>query len=48
MTGRVMFRDNDSARGIYSVANNKLYILGGFDITVASVNQIWEFIRLPP
>jgi Kelch motif. len=25
------------------VANNKLYILGGFNINVASINQIWEF-----
>ena len=25
------------------MANNKLYILGGFDINVASTNQIWEF-----
>jgi N-acetylneuraminic acid mutarotase len=25
------------------VANNKLYILGGFNINVASTNQIWEF-----
>ena len=29
--------------GGFTVANNKLYILGGFDITVASTNQIWEF-----
>ena len=25
------------------MANNKLYILGGFNIIVASTNQIWEF-----
>ena len=25
------------------MANNKLYILGGFNINVASINQIWEF-----
>ena len=25
------------------MANNKLYILGGFNINVASTNQIWEF-----
>jgi N-acetylneuraminic acid mutarotase len=29
--------------GGFTVANNKLYILGGFDINVASTNQIWEF-----
>ena len=29
--------------GGFAVANNKLYILGGFDINVASTNQIWEF-----
>ena len=25
------------------MANNKLYILGGFNINVASTNQIWAF-----
>ena len=25
------------------MANNKLYILGGFNISVASINQIWQF-----
>ena len=29
--------------GGFTVANNKLYILGGFDINVASTNEIWEF-----
>jgi N-acetylneuraminic acid mutarotase len=29
--------------GGFAVANNKLYILGGFQINVASTNQIWEF-----
>ena len=29
--------------GGFAVANNKLYILGGFDINVAMTNQIWEF-----
>ena len=29
--------------GGFTVANNKLYILGGFDINVASTNQIWQF-----
>jgi plastocyanin len=29
--------------GGFSVANNKLYILGGFNINVASTNEIWEF-----
>src|SRR5262245_5726341 len=29
--------------GGFAVANNKLYILGGFTINVASTNQIWEF-----
>jgi plastocyanin len=29
--------------GGFAVVNNKLYILGGFDINVASTNQIWEF-----
>jgi Kelch motif len=29
--------------GGFAVANNKLYILGGFDINVASTNGIWEF-----
>jgi N-acetylneuraminic acid mutarotase len=29
--------------GGFAVANNKLYILGGFNINVASTNQIWQF-----
>jgi hypothetical protein len=29
--------------GGFTVANNKLYILGGFNINVASTNQIWQF-----
>jgi hypothetical protein len=29
--------------GGFAVTGNKLYILGGFDILVASTNQIWEF-----
>ena len=29
--------------GGFAVYNNKLYILGGFNINVASTNQIWEF-----
>ena len=29
--------------GGFSVFNNKLYILGGFTINVASTNQIWQF-----
>ena len=29
--------------GGFAVANNKLYTLGGFNIDVASTNQIWEF-----
>ena len=29
--------------GGFAVVNNKLYILGGFDINVAATNQIWEF-----
>ena len=28
--------------GGFAVVNNKLYILGGFDINVAATNQIWE------
>src|SRR5204863_7141587 len=27
----------------FAVHNNKLYILGGFNINVASTNQIWQF-----
>src|SRR5262245_16193715 len=27
----------------FAVANNKLYLLGGFNINVASTNQIWSF-----
>src|SRR6266513_1793566 len=29
--------------GGFTVFNNKLYILGGFNISVASTNQIWQF-----
>ena len=29
--------------GGFAVYNDKLYILGGFDINVASTNQIWQF-----
>ena len=29
--------------GGFAVHNDKLYILGGFDILVASTNQIWQF-----
>jgi len=29
--------------GGFAVYNNKLYILGGFNINVASTNQIWQF-----
>jgi plastocyanin len=29
--------------GGFAVANNKLYIVGGFNINVASTNEIWEF-----
>ena len=29
--------------GGFAVANNKLYILGGFNVNVASTNQIWSF-----
>src|SRR5579859_5401741 len=29
--------------GGFTVANDKLYILGGFNINVAATNQIWEF-----
>ena len=29
--------------GGFAVANNRLYILGGFNISVASTNEIWEF-----
>jgi subtilisin family serine protease len=29
--------------GGFAVTNNKLYILGGFNINVASTNQIWQF-----
>jgi len=29
--------------GGFAVANNKFYILGGFNINVASTNEIWEF-----
>jgi hypothetical protein len=29
--------------GGFAVVNNKLYILGGFNMNVASTNQIWQF-----
>ena len=29
--------------GGFAGVNNKLYILGGFNINVASTNQIWQF-----
>jgi hypothetical protein len=29
--------------GGFAVSNNKFYILGGFNINVASTNQIWQF-----
>jgi N-acetylneuraminic acid mutarotase len=29
--------------GGFAVVNNKLYILGGFNINISSTNQIWEF-----
>jgi N-acetylneuraminic acid mutarotase len=29
--------------GGFAVSNNRLYILGGFNINVASTNQIWQF-----
>ena len=29
--------------GGFAVVNNKLYLLGGFNINVASTNQIWQF-----
>src|SRR2546425_1526187 len=29
--------------GGFTIYNNKLYILGGFNINVASTNQIWQF-----
>ena len=29
--------------GGFAVANNELFILGGFDILVSSTNQIWQF-----
>ena len=34
--------------GGFAVANNKLYILGGFNINVASTNQIWQFDPTQP
>src|SRR5207244_230516 len=33
--------------GGFAVTNNKLYILGGFNINVASTNEIWEFDPTP-
>jgi N-acetylneuraminic acid mutarotase len=35
--------DGITLPGGFTVVNNKLYILGGFQINVASTNQIWEF-----
>src|SRR5439155_7012437 len=29
--------------GGFAVTNDKLYILGGFNINVASTNEIWQF-----
>ena len=37
----------DSAGG-FSVLNNKLYILGGFNINVGMVDTIWELTPSPP
>jgi plastocyanin len=34
--------------GGFAVANDKLYILGGFNINVGSTNQIWEFDPTAP
>ena len=34
--------------GGFSVYNNKLYILGGFNNNVGMVDTIWEFIPAPP
>jgi Kelch motif protein len=34
--------------GGFSVYNNKLYILGGFNINVGMVDTIWEFTPNPP
>jgi hypothetical protein len=34
--------------GGFSVYNNKLYILGGFNIGVGMVDTIWEFTPAPP
>src|SRR5438093_1089497 len=34
--------------GGFSVYNNKLYILGGFNINVRMVDTIWEFTPSPP
>ena len=34
--------------GGFAVMNNKLYIVGGFDINVASTNQIWQFDPTAP
>ena len=34
--------------GGFSVFNNKLYILGGFNINTAMVDTIWEFTPCPP
>ena len=33
--------------GGFAVSNNKLYILGGFDINVGMVDTIWEFTPSP-
>src|SRR5207248_1959670 len=44
MTGDEWTGNHDGATlpGGFAVANNKLYILGGFDINIASTNEIWE------
>src|SRR5262245_40460588 len=34
--------------GGFTVFNNKLYVLGGFNINVGTVDTIWEFTPCPP
>jgi len=41
-TGRAM-PQAQSCRAGFAGVSNKLYILGGFNINVASTNQIWQF-----
>ena len=36
-------RRHNLAGGFAVTGNNKLYILGGFNINVSSTNQIWQF-----